>query len=47
MRVSPERTSVIRAMQNEAPREVHDALAIESDGSFTVRTGLFWASPAA
>ncbi len=47
MRVSPERTSVIRAMQIEAPREVHEALAFESDGSFTVRTGLFWARPVA
>jgi ubiquinone/menaquinone biosynthesis C-methylase UbiE len=46
MRVSSERTSVIRAMQDAAPREVHEALAFESDGSFTVRTGLFWARPA-
>ncbi len=46
MHVSPERTSVIRAMQNAAPCEVHEALAFESDGSFTVRTGLFWARPA-
>lgn len=46
MQVSPERASVIRAMQNAAPYEVHEALAFEPDGSFTVRTGLFWARPA-
>ena len=38
MRTPPERTSILRAMQNEAPREVQEALAFESDGSFTVRT---------
>jgi ubiquinone/menaquinone biosynthesis C-methylase UbiE len=43
MRTSPERTSIIRALQNEAPREVQEALAFEPDGSFAVRTGLFWA----
>lgn len=46
MRTPLERISVIRAMQNEAPREVQEALAFEPDGSFTVRTGLFWARPA-
>lgn len=47
MRTPPQRISIIRALQDEAPREVHEALAFESDGSFTVRTGLFWARPAA
>jgi hypothetical protein len=42
MRTPAERASIIRALQNEAPREVHQALAFESDGSFTVQTGLFW-----
>ncbi len=46
MRTSAERASIIRTLQNEAPREVRDALAFEPDGSFTVRTGLFWARPA-
>ena len=46
MRTSPARTSMIRALQNDAPREVQEALAIEPDGSFVVRTGLFWSSPA-
>jgi hypothetical protein len=46
MRTPPERTSVIRALQNAAPREVQEALAFEFDGSFIVQTGLFWARPA-
>jgi hypothetical protein len=46
MRTSPDRTSMIRALQNEAPREVQEGLAIEPDGSFVVKTGLFWSRPA-
>lgn len=46
MRTSPDRTSMIRALQNDAPREVQEALAIEPDGSFMVKTGLFWARTA-
>jgi hypothetical protein len=46
MRTPAGRISTIRGLQNEAPREVHEALAFEPDGSFTVRTGLFWARPA-
>jgi ubiquinone/menaquinone biosynthesis C-methylase UbiE len=45
MRTSPDRTSMIRALQNDAPREVQEALAIEPDGSFVVKTGLFWTRP--
>lgn len=33
---------MIREVQNDAPKEVQEALAIEPDGSFTFRTGLFW-----
>jgi hypothetical protein len=43
MRTPSQRTAMIRTLQNEAPREVQEALAFEADGSFTVRTGLFWA----
>jgi ubiquinone/menaquinone biosynthesis C-methylase UbiE len=43
MSTAPERASLIRAFQDEAPREVHAALRFEADGSFTVHTGLFWA----
>jgi ubiquinone/menaquinone biosynthesis C-methylase UbiE len=46
MRTSADRTSMIRALQNEAPREVQEGLAIEPDGSFIVKTGLFWSRPA-
>lgn len=45
MRTTPPLVSAIRALQAAAPREVREALAIEADGSFTVRTGLFWARP--
>jgi ubiquinone/menaquinone biosynthesis C-methylase UbiE len=37
-----DRVAVIRSMQEAAPREVREALKIEPDGSFTIRTGLFW-----
>lgn len=42
MRTPADRVAVIRSLQEGAPREVREALAIESDGSFTIRTGLFW-----
>ena len=34
--------AVIRSLQEGAPREVREALQIQADGSFTIRTGLFW-----
>lgn len=43
MRTSPERIAVIRTVQQEAPAEVRQALAIEEDGSFSMKTGLWWA----
>ncbi len=43
MQTPASRVSVIREVQQSAPREVQDALAFEADGSFTVTTGLFWA----
>jgi ubiquinone/menaquinone biosynthesis C-methylase UbiE len=43
MRTPPESVAAIRRLQAGAPREVWDALAVEPDGSFTVRTGLFFA----
>jgi ubiquinone/menaquinone biosynthesis C-methylase UbiE len=46
MRVPAETVAAIRRLQAAAPQEVHDGLAIERDGSFTVRTGLFWARAA-
>ncbi|NYT37482.1 class I SAM-dependent methyltransferase [Allopusillimonas soli] len=46
MRTSPERADMIRTLQREAPSEVRQALAIEPDGSFTMRTGLWWARAA-
>jgi ubiquinone/menaquinone biosynthesis C-methylase UbiE len=46
MRTPPEVVTVIRAMQSGAPREVQEGLALEADGSFTPRTGLFWAQAA-
>ncbi|HEV7135611.1 MAG TPA: methyltransferase domain-containing protein [Steroidobacteraceae bacterium] len=42
MRTPADRIAVIRSLQEGAPREVREALAIEPDGSFTIRTGLFW-----
>jgi len=44
MRTPVESRNAIRHLQAGAPRQVHEALAIQSDGSFTVQTGLFWAS---
>ncbi len=43
MRTSPERIALIRTVQREAPTEVRQALAIEEDGSFSMKTGLWWA----
>lgn len=43
MRTSPERIAMIRTVQQEAPAEVRKALAIEEDGSFSMKTGLWWA----
>lgn len=42
MRTPDERVAMIRTLQREAPREVQDALSIQANGSFTVRTGLWW-----
>ncbi|MHB8815605.1 MAG: class I SAM-dependent methyltransferase [Steroidobacteraceae bacterium] len=42
MRTPADRVAVIRSLQEGAPREVREALAIEPDGSFTIRTRLFW-----
>ena len=42
MRTPADRVAAIRSLQQAAPREVKEALAIEADGSFTIRTGLFW-----
>ncbi len=43
MRTPPGRVAMLRTLQQEAPREVQQALRVEADGSFTARTGLFWA----
>jgi ubiquinone/menaquinone biosynthesis C-methylase UbiE len=42
MRTPADRVAVIRSLQEGAPQEVREALRIEADGSFTIRTGLFW-----
>jgi ubiquinone/menaquinone biosynthesis C-methylase UbiE len=42
METPADRVAVIRSLQEGAPHEVREALQIEADGSFTVRTGLFW-----
>lgn len=47
MRTPPQRVDVIRSLLDEAPQEVRSALGVEPDGSFTIRTGLFWARKAA
>lgn len=47
MRTAADRVAAIRGLQQAAPREVREALAIEADGSFTIRTGLFWLRKAA
>jgi ubiquinone/menaquinone biosynthesis C-methylase UbiE len=47
MRTPPESAAAIRRLQSGAPREVAEALALEPDGSFTPRTGLFLGRPSA
>jgi ubiquinone/menaquinone biosynthesis C-methylase UbiE len=47
MRTPEALVTAIRMLQSNAPAEVQSALALEADGSFTARTGLFWARPAA
>ena len=47
MRTPAALLSAIRMLQSGAPAEVQRALQIEADGSFTARTGLFWARPRA
>jgi ubiquinone/menaquinone biosynthesis C-methylase UbiE len=42
MRTPADRVAVIRSLQEGAPGEVREALRIAADGSFTIRTGLFW-----
>lgn len=42
MRTPADRVAVIRSLQEGAPKEVREALRIEADGSFTIRTGLLW-----
>lgn len=42
MSTPADRVAVIRSLQEGAPQEVSEALQIEADGSFTIRTGLFW-----
>ncbi len=46
MRTAEALVTAIRILQTGAPAEVQRALQIEADGSFTARTGLFWAHPA-
>lgn len=43
MRTPADRIAAIRTLQDGAPAEVRDALALQDDGSFTLQTGLFWA----
>jgi ubiquinone/menaquinone biosynthesis C-methylase UbiE len=47
MRTPAALVSAIRMLQSGTPAEVQRALEIEADGSFTARTGLFWARPRA
>jgi ubiquinone/menaquinone biosynthesis C-methylase UbiE len=47
MRTPAEPSAAIRRLQQGAPQEVRSALALEEDGSFTPRVGLFWARAAA
>jgi len=42
MRTPADRVAIIRSLEEGAPREVREALEIGPDGSFTIRTGLFW-----
>jgi len=43
MRTPPLHVSAIRSLQMQAPIEVQRALGVETDGSFVLQTGLFWA----
>ena len=43
MRTPALHVDALRALQQGAPDEVRQALAIEPDGSFTAQTGLLWA----
>jgi ubiquinone/menaquinone biosynthesis C-methylase UbiE len=45
MRTPAALVAAIRALQTGAPAEVQRGLRIETDGSFTARTGLFWGRP--
>jgi ubiquinone/menaquinone biosynthesis C-methylase UbiE len=47
MRTPETSVAAIRALQSGAPREVHEALGLEADGSFVLQTGLFWLVKAA
>lgn len=47
MQTPADRVSAIRSLQQQCPNEVTTALHIEEDGSFTPRTGLWWARPKA
>ncbi len=42
MRTPAAKVDVLRTIQAEAPQEVREALSIEADGSFWIRTSLFW-----
>jgi len=46
MRPPPGNVAVIRELQQGAAREVQDALALETDGSFNIQVGSFWARKA-
>ena len=43
MQTSPQRVEMIRTLEADAPKEVQEALHIAADGSFELKTGLFWA----
>jgi ubiquinone/menaquinone biosynthesis C-methylase UbiE len=43
MQAPPQRVAMIRELQSGAAREVHDALALEADGSFSLQVGAFLA----
>jgi len=45
MRTPQALVTAIRMLQSGASAEVQRALNLEADGSFTVRTGLFWGRP--
>jgi ubiquinone/menaquinone biosynthesis C-methylase UbiE len=46
MRTAHGHVAVIRELQRGAAREVHDALGLEADGSFSLQIGSFWARKA-